>query len=711
MKISVIVPVYNVEKYIDKCLNSLVHQTIDNYEIIVINDGTKDNSVEIINKYIRNYPKLIRFFDKKNEGLSKTRNLGIKYAKGEYISFIDSDDWIELNMLEKMYNKAKTNDFDVVVCNVNYIYPNRKKTVLSNIKKDILTVKNLKKSMVNIFPTACNKIYKKTIFDKILFKNNVLYEDVEFTYRLYLVISTIGVVNEALYNYLQRENAITSTFNDNIFDYISNFNGVVEYYKKANKFNLYHKELEYAYVRYIYAVMVKGMTNFNDTNKFKKGIKVAIKNVKEQFPKYRFNSYFYTSLKGIYLLTFSKFTANLFYKIKRLKNKSIKSNQFFLVFIILTLFIPLFYIFTNNKEVSILENKKLASFPTFSLSSIKNGFFQKNVDEFANDNFIFAEEIKKIYNDSKNYINNQFKEKFLSKDMCVNNYVSLGNDLYNYNCDNYMMYKGENIKDVKASIVDKLNNYNNIIAKNADVKFYNYFIESDYSNDFSNSKNNSKIFNFINNNLNATSSRLLISDYEQYKDYWYKTDHHWNYKGSYQGYVDIIHMMSEDEILKPLNKRCFDNLIFQGSRARLVGDFSVKENFCAYDIKTKPFTTMIDGSIKNYGNEDKYFNNEIKENNSIEGINHYGIFYGADYLELIYDFDNPKKENLLIISSSFSNAINRLLASHYNKTYKIDLRYTNSFNLTNYVKKNNIKNVLFIGDTIFYAAPEFKIGG
>ena len=118
MKISVIIPVYNVEKYIVKCLDSLVNQTLENIEIIVVNDGSKDNSQTIIDKYVKKYPKKIKSYIKENGGQGSARNLGLEYAKGEYISFVDSDDWLDLNALEEMYNLAKKDNSDIVICDM-----------------------------------------------------------------------------------------------------------------------------------------------------------------------------------------------------------------------------------------------------------------------------------------------------------------------------------------------------------------------------------------------------------------------------------------------------------------------------------------------------------------------------------------------------------------------------------------------------------------
>ena len=315
MKVSIIVPVYNVEEYLDKCLNSLVNQTLKDIEIIVVNDGTKDNSQDIIDKYVSNYPKLVKSYIKENGGLSSARNYGLKFASGEYIAFVDSDDYVELDMYEKMYNKAKENNYDIVVCDISYIYPNKKLVAHSNIKCDIIDKEQLKGSMLNIYPAAWNKIYNKSLFNTgIRFKDKVWFEDVEFLYRLYPNIKSIGTVSEAFYNYVQRNGAITRTFDDRLFNYIDNWNGIIDFYKKNNIYDEYKKELEYCYVRYLYATFIKGATNFKDKNMYEKAVCEAIRNVKLHFPHYRRNSYFYRSLKGIYLLIFNKALSKIIYR-------------------------------------------------------------------------------------------------------------------------------------------------------------------------------------------------------------------------------------------------------------------------------------------------------------------------------------------------------------------------------------------------------------
>ncbi len=317
VKVSVIVPVYNVEKYLKKCLDSLVKQTLNDIEIIVVNDGSPDNSQAIIDDYVSRY-KNIRSYKKKNGGLSDARNYGLKYAKGDYISFVDSDDYIDESMLEKMYTKAISNNFDLVVCNLKEVDEGGAilKEVSSNIFKDTYGV-SIKSVMLNLYPSAWNKLYRKELFNhKVFFKKGVWFEDVEFIYRLIPYIKSIGIVSDALYFYVQRKGAITKTFDKRLYNYIDNWNGIIKFYKEKNFYLDYRKELEFCYVRYLYATFIKQATNYKDKKEYMMAVETAIKNVNENFPKYRKNNCFYHNIKGVYLLIFNKKIADLYYSFK-----------------------------------------------------------------------------------------------------------------------------------------------------------------------------------------------------------------------------------------------------------------------------------------------------------------------------------------------------------------------------------------------------------
>lgn len=311
MKVSVIVPVYNVYDYIEKCLDSLVNQTLKDIEIIVVNDGSPDNSQEIIDKYAKKY-KNIKSYIKENGGLSDARNYGIKYASGEYIAFLDSDDYVKLDMYEKMYNKAKEANYDMVVCDIDYLYPDKTLRVSSGVNTDTTSIKDV---YLNIHPAAWNKIFKKDLFkNKVFFKKGVWFEDVEFIYRMLPYIKSIGVVKENFNEYVQRPGSITNTVNKKIYHYIDNMNGVIDFYKERKLYNEYEKELEYVYVRYVYATFIRSVKKY-DYKEYMVAVDTAIKNVKEYFPKYRKNKYFYKSLKGLYLVMFNKLMAKILYRI------------------------------------------------------------------------------------------------------------------------------------------------------------------------------------------------------------------------------------------------------------------------------------------------------------------------------------------------------------------------------------------------------------
>ena len=312
MKVSVIVPVYNVEPYLDKCLNTLVNQTLKKIEIIIVNDGSKDNSEKIIEKYLKKYPEKIKYIKKANGGLSSARNEGLKYASGEYIGFVDSDDYVSLNTFNLMYKKAKEKNFDLVVCNLNYVYETKTKMVSAGLDKDLENEDEVKKNIVFLYLVVWNKLYKKEILDSLKFKEGIWYEDVEFNFRVYPRVKSIGYVDKPLIQYVQRESSISKTIDKRLFNYIDNFNGLIRYYQDNNLYNKYYFELEYSYVRYLYATFIKQLSYTNDKELFKEGVKEAIKNVQEHFPNYKKNIYLKKfGLKNIYLKTFNKKTASL----------------------------------------------------------------------------------------------------------------------------------------------------------------------------------------------------------------------------------------------------------------------------------------------------------------------------------------------------------------------------------------------------------------
>lgn len=312
--VSVIVPCYNVEKYIEKGLSSLINQTLKDIEIIVINDGSNDNTLKILNEFRKN-DKRIKIIDKKNEGVSAARNIGLKEAKGKYICFMDSDDRLEKDFLEKMYNKISENDYDMVACDTYAIYPNKKKYIKSNINDN----QDEKKLMIDAYTVIWNKIYKKEIIKDIYFDNSISFcEDVLFLYEVYLKVKKIGSIHEPLYNYLQREKSLTYTYNEIIYDLIKSIDKVVDYYEINNYLDKYYQEIEYSYVRYLFATFIKRLSKTKNKIEFKKGCNFVKNKVKEKFPNYKKNKYL-NNKKGLYLKYFNNAFANIIFYLE--KNK------------------------------------------------------------------------------------------------------------------------------------------------------------------------------------------------------------------------------------------------------------------------------------------------------------------------------------------------------------------------------------------------------
>lgn len=210
-KVSVIVPVYNVEKYLRQCLDSIVNQTLDEIEIICVNDGSKDHSDEILNEYAEKDHR-ITVLTQENSGLSSARNLGMANATGKYISFIDSDDYIELDMLEKLYNKAEETSADITICDLwLYFHDTKKKayfrdqTLYLYLKNKIFTLSEYPQLITCI--AAWDRIYLRSFLEdiKAQFPVGFLYEDQPFTVYTMLHARRIAIVPDQLYYY--RKNA------------------------------------------------------------------------------------------------------------------------------------------------------------------------------------------------------------------------------------------------------------------------------------------------------------------------------------------------------------------------------------------------------------------------------------------------------------------------------------------------------------------------
>ena len=252
--VSVIIPVYNVENYLSECLDSVCNQTLSNIEIICVNDGSSDDSLKILNQYSQ-IDDRIKVISQNNQGLSAARNNGLKEATGRYIYFLDSDDYIDIACLEKLYNNAVSNDSDVVLFKFQNVDDNKnvhKRGVEFKIDKifgDIdychfnFTYRDVRRHVMNSAFSACLKLYKRELIELFEFPIGVNFEDVPVHVKVMLNAEKISFVPEFLYYYRSNPDSILNS-NANGFDIFKVIDMVEEYLKE----NDFYDELENEFI-------------------------------------------------------------------------------------------------------------------------------------------------------------------------------------------------------------------------------------------------------------------------------------------------------------------------------------------------------------------------------------------------------------------------------------------------------------------------------
>ena len=247
IKVSVILPIYNQEKYLTKALNSLQKQTLRDIEIICINDGSQDNSLKLLEEFAENDSR-IKIINQQNHGSGPARNKGLKLAKGEYIAFLDPDDWLEPEAFEILYNKSKKQNCDMVVFNFKKVSPTGETISQFDLKKRLQNFFNLSESenfnwrdfkpkvFGGIYPTAWNKFYNRTFVEKskLHFTKCSLAEDNVFVFGATLKAKDIGFVDKSLYNYQIHENSAIRSRSDKHFSVFKSLDSVKKLLSKLN---------------------------------------------------------------------------------------------------------------------------------------------------------------------------------------------------------------------------------------------------------------------------------------------------------------------------------------------------------------------------------------------------------------------------------------------------------------------------------------------
>ena len=295
--LSVIVPCYNGEKFIGRCLESLVNQTLQDIEIIVINDGSTDNSQDIIDSYANKYHN-IKAYKIPNSGIADARNFGVSKVETPYFGFLDCDDYTDVTMFEKMYNKAIETNAQVVVSNFYWVKGKKKKLEKEgpyNTGKDML---------IHLFAVLWNKIYDTAFVrsTNIRFPSGNRYEDAYFLYCLAPNIERIAFVDEAFVHYVQHENSITHNNNEEVKNMITIFDNILNYYAHTNRYDEYHDELEYLHIKFFLGNSFLRSARIDDKQDRDYTIQLGWNMLNDEFPDWHHNHYLkeLPGLKNLY---------------------------------------------------------------------------------------------------------------------------------------------------------------------------------------------------------------------------------------------------------------------------------------------------------------------------------------------------------------------------------------------------------------------------
>lgn len=284
--ISVIIPIYNVEKYLSRCIDSVLNQTYKELEIILIDDGTKDNSGKLAEEYSQK-DKRVKVIHKDNEGLGLTRNVGIENSNGKYIAFVDSDDYIEIDMYEKMYNNIKEYNLDACVCDFKRL--NKNNSLINNCARTKDKIYNKNEIINEILPSICGSkkfgiligsawsvLYKKEIIEnsniRFLNERDYVSEDLIFNLNYFSKCDKIKLLAEDFYVYCENIESLTKTYNPSKIKKFVNLYNVM---KKQIQYNFEecYFGLDTLYIENMRVSIIQEVRNNQDRNNVRKNIK------------------------------------------------------------------------------------------------------------------------------------------------------------------------------------------------------------------------------------------------------------------------------------------------------------------------------------------------------------------------------------------------------------------------------------------------------
>ncbi len=283
--VSVIVPCYNVEKTLERCLNSLMDQTLKDMEVIAVDDGSTDKTWEILNDYQKDFPEKIRIFHKENGGLGSARNYGLKEANSYYVGFVDSDDYVEEDMFEQLSSRIYADESDLVECNLVWEYPDHKREDIGrsfSSKEDFIANGRI---------LVCNKLYKLSIIrdHNIKFPVGTRYEDIPFTLHYARYMKQYSYVDQIGYHYVQYENSLSNHQNEKVKDIFGVIRTTLSHFENASKKE--DEALEYFCIRVLLGSSYKRICKIQDASLKKECINDTWFHLNELFPDWKKNTW------------------------------------------------------------------------------------------------------------------------------------------------------------------------------------------------------------------------------------------------------------------------------------------------------------------------------------------------------------------------------------------------------------------------------------
>lgn len=357
------------------------------------------------------------------------------------------------------------------------------------------------------------------------------------------------------------------------------------------------------------------------------------------------------------------------------------------------------------KEVNAYENRYAEKIAPLTVKGWLDGSFQDSVDKALADQVQLAQVYKRAYNFTSSRCLKAAADPLLP--LCYGRYVNYVDTLL---FNGYITYPPRVLSDMTERLEAKADNYNEYFAAHPELDFYVYYIEKDTDVNF---ETGEKVpaCEYLFDRLDLPQDRLgryEVNDFGEFSLRFYRTDHHWNEWGSYRGYAELLDLLGVKDA--PLNSTgdSVDLGTFSGSKATgAAAAFS--ETFYAFPMEFPEMDITVNGESGDYGNREAFFAGE-------GGTPSYGGFYGWDAGEVTFSTGRTDRENILILGESYDNAVIKMLATHFNHTYAVDLRYYEAymgekFSFSNYVEERGITQVLLIGNIDYYLMDEFRLEG